>query len=130
MCFILRSDKIRYGDMLEELRNGIYKGRDEYPTTIPDALKILMRTYRQIVYVQRHTGRSSYRAQDIGRGEGLIFAQHVGHGGIGGRGNDTDQAALPGRNDILHEKIRCYSCHQNGHYSDQCTNQTSTIWHR
>ena len=28
MCFILRADKNCYGDLLEELRNGVYRGRD------------------------------------------------------------------------------------------------------
>ena len=37
MCFILRSDEICYGDLLEELRKGVYRGRDKYPTTVSDA---------------------------------------------------------------------------------------------
>ena len=28
MCFILRAGEIRYGDLLEELRKGVYRGRD------------------------------------------------------------------------------------------------------
>ena len=28
MCFILRAEEIRYGDLLEELRKGVYRGRD------------------------------------------------------------------------------------------------------
>ena len=55
-----------------------------------------------------------------------MFAHHDGCGGMGGRGNDTDNAAVPGRNKILHKEIRCYSCQRNGHYSDQCPNQTGT----
>ena len=44
MCFVLRSDESRYGYLLEELRKGVYKGEDEYPTTVPDAYKLLTRT--------------------------------------------------------------------------------------
>ena len=29
VCFILRADENRYGDLLEELRKGVYRGRDE-----------------------------------------------------------------------------------------------------
>ena len=55
-----------------------------------------------------------------------MFAQHGRHGVRRLHRNDTDQAAVPGRNNILHEKIICYSCQVNGHYSDQCTNQNGT----
>ena len=55
-----------------------------------------------------------------------MFAQHVGRGGRGGHGNDTDQAAVPGHNEILHDEIRYYSFQQNSHYLDQCPNQTGT----
>ena len=55
-----------------------------------------------------------------------MFAQHGGRGDRGGRGNDTDQSTVPGHNEILTEEIRCYSCQKNGHYSDQCPNQTGT----
>ena len=53
-----------------------------------------------------------------------MFVQHNGSDSRGGRGNDTDKLELTGCNEILHEKIRCYSCQRNGHYSDQCSNQT------
>ena len=110
MCFILRADKSRHRDMLEELRKGVYTVRGEYPTTVPDAYELLMRTSRQIRYEQRRPGRSCYRAQDSGIGEGFMFAQHGGHGGRGVNGNDTYHSVVPGRNEILHEKVRCYSC--------------------
>ena len=29
MCFILRADETRYGDILEELRKGVYRSRDK-----------------------------------------------------------------------------------------------------
>ena len=45
VCFVLRADESRYADLLEELINGVYKGRDEYPTTVSDDYELLMRTY-------------------------------------------------------------------------------------
>ena len=83
MCFILRADKICYRDMLDELRKGVYKGRDKYPTTVPDAYKVLMRTSRQIVYVQIWPGRYGYHTENSGRCEGFMSAQNVGRGGRG-----------------------------------------------
>ena len=44
MCFILREDEKRYGDLLEELRKGVYRGRDEYPNTVSDAYELLLWT--------------------------------------------------------------------------------------
>ena len=91
---------------------------------MPDAYKLLMRTSQQIGYTQIWPDRYGCNEHNSGRGEGLMFAQHGGRGSIGGRENDTHQAAVPGRNEILHEKVRCYSCHQNGHNLDQFPNQT------
>ena len=68
-----------------------------------------MKTSRYIRYVQRCPCRAGYRAQDSGRGEGVMFTHHGGRDGRGERGNNTDQAAVPGCNKIIHEKIRCYS---------------------
>ena len=53
------------------MRKGVYKGREEYPTTVPDAYKFLIRTSRQIGYAQICTGRYGYHTGNIGRGEGL-----------------------------------------------------------
>ena len=44
MCFVLMADVSCYRDLLEELRKGVYKGRDEYPTPVSDAYALLMRT--------------------------------------------------------------------------------------
>ena len=62
MCFILRADKIRYDDLLEELKKEVHRDRDEYPTTVPDAYELLLRTSQQIGYNQRRTGQSGHRA--------------------------------------------------------------------
>ena len=66
-----------------------------------------MRTSQQIGYVKIRPSQSGYHAKYRGRGEGFMFTQHGGCGGRGGHGNVTVQAALPGRNENLHEKVRC-----------------------
>ena len=48
MCFILRADKIGYGGILEELRKGLYRGRNEYPITMSDAYELLLQTSQQL----------------------------------------------------------------------------------
>ena len=52
MCFILRADEAHYGDLLEELRKGVYRGRDEYPNRVSDAYELLLRKSKQIGYSQ------------------------------------------------------------------------------
>ena len=59
-CFILRADEIRYSDFLEELRKGVYRVWDEYPTTVIDAYELLLRTSQKIGYNQRRTGQSGH----------------------------------------------------------------------
>ena len=122
MCFILRADKIRYGDLLEELRKGVYRGRNEYPTTVPEAYELLLRTSQQIWYNQRRTGQSGHRTKTGRKGEGFVFAQQGGRGGHGGhggrgaeRGNNNNQKEVAGRNNIFHRGVRCYSCQRQGH---------------
>ena len=114
MCSILRADKICYGDILEELRKGVYRARDEYPTTVPDTYERLLRISQQIGYNQRRTGQLGHRAQTGGKGEGFMFAQQGGRGGCGGRGgrgaehgNENNQEEVARRNEILHGGLRC-----------------------
>ena len=68
-----------------------------------DTYELLMWTSQNIGYVQRRPSQCGYNARNIGKGEGFIFAQHGGRGSRGGHGNDIYQAAVPGRNNILHE---------------------------
>ena len=111
MYFISRANKIRYGDLLEELRKGVYRGWDEYPTTVPDAYELLLRTSQQIGYNQRRTGKSGHHAQTGGKSEGFMFSQQGGSGGRAGRGgrgaergNENNQEEVAGHNKILHEE--------------------------
>ena len=106
----------------------MYRGRDEYPTTVPDAYELLLQTSQQIGYNQRRTGQSGHRILTGGKGEGFMFAQQGGRGGRGAeRGNENNQEEVAGRNKILEGGVRCYSFQRHGHYSDQCPNQTGAI---
>ena len=91
MCFILRTDEICYGDILEELRKGVYRGRDEYPTTVPETNELLLQTSQQIGYNQRRTGQSGHRTRTGRKGEYFMFAQQGGRGGCRAeRGNENN----------------------------------------
>ena len=63
MCFILRAGENRYVYLLEELRKGVYRGRDEYPNTVSNAYELLLRTSQQIGYSQRRMGQPSHRSR-------------------------------------------------------------------
>ena len=75
MYFILRAYEIRYGDLLEELRKGLYRDWDEYPTTVPDAYELLLRTSQQIRYNQRRKGQSGHHPRTGRKSEGFMFSQ-------------------------------------------------------
>ena len=85
LCFILRADEICYGDILEQLRKGVYRGRDKYHITVPKAYELLLRTSQKIGYNQRRTVQSGHRTRTSRRVECFIFAQQGGRGGRGGR---------------------------------------------
>ena len=38
ICFLLRSDEYRYKELLDDLKKGAYRGRDEYPTTVQECM--------------------------------------------------------------------------------------------
>ena len=44
MCFILWEDETRYGDLLEKLKKGVYRGRNKYPNTMYDPYELLLWT--------------------------------------------------------------------------------------
>ena len=47
-CFLLHSDKTRYGELLEDLKKGPHKEIYGYPKTVTDAYKLLIITSRDI----------------------------------------------------------------------------------
>ena len=85
ICVNLRTDEIRYCDILEEIKKGVYIGRDKHPTTVPNAYELLLQTSQQIGYNQRCTGKSGHRALTSGKSEGSMFAHQGGRDGRGER---------------------------------------------
>ena len=50
LCFLLRSDESRYGELQNEIKKGIFRGRDEYPTTVEGAYDLMLKTSNQAGY--------------------------------------------------------------------------------
>ena len=48
VCFLLRLDKTHYGELLEDLNKGAYRGGDDYPETVIGAYELLTINSRQI----------------------------------------------------------------------------------
>ena len=46
MCFFMRADERRYGELHEDLKKIVFLGQDEYPETLSDAYQRLLRTSR------------------------------------------------------------------------------------
>ena len=50
MCFLLRADEGHYGEILDELKKVVYKGRDEYPKMVSAAYELLLKNCNNSEY--------------------------------------------------------------------------------
>ena len=98
MCFLMRSDKSRYGELIEDLKKGVFRERDEYPTTVIAAYELLIRTSKQIGFVQRRIPRQASRFRN-GRSN-FSFAQ---------RGNQPIIENVVGTDGVTHAHITCFN---------------------
>jgi len=115
MCFLLRSDDTRYGELLDDLRRGVHRGRDEYPKTVTSAYELLLHTSRQKGYWRFPRGNRRFNNRNE-------MEQKDGHFTFTQKGKTTPDV-VPGRDGMTHEDIRCYSCQAMRHYSGQCPEQ-------
>jgi len=66
-------DEGRYGELLDNLKKGMFVGRDEYPTTVTRAYDLLLHTSKKIGY---RRNRSRYRqGQRNGGQSSFAFTQ-------------------------------------------------------
>jgi len=112
MCFLQRADKGRYGELLDDLKKGMFVGRDEYPTTVARAYDLLLHTSKKIGY-RRNRQRYS-QGQRNGGQSSFAFTQKADKNA---NHKNEDVAGMDG---VLHEGVRCYQCQRQGHYSSQC----------
>ena len=86
ICFILKSDKERYKDLLQDLKRSANLGRDEYPETLTEAFDLLVRESDEYDTVRPMSNRYRGRGGRGGRGRhNFLFAKQ----GRGGRGNEN-----------------------------------------
>ena len=101
--FIKRSDRGRYGDLIDDLENHFSRGTDQYPPDLPKALNTID------CYVRGRTSNRNTRRPHPSAGDQEIemtFAQ-VG-------------SPVPGVDGILFDSITCFGCRQKGHYKSKC----------
>ena len=121
ICFIQRADETRYSELLEDLRKGVFRGRDEYPETVSDAYELLIRTSTQLGYVNRSRNTNTRSRSS----RNFTFTQNGGHNN-NDSGNDSAQITA-GKNGETFPDILCYACRIKGHYADQCPSADGTI---
>ena len=106
---MLRSDKICFGELLEDLKKGSHKGRDEFLDTVTYAYEILIRTSRQIGMSTCQVNRFSSRTK-IGGRLSFIFAQNDGRENLGKHKDQGNNAAhgyvLTGGNGVIQYYIK------------------------
>ena len=117
MAIIKQADKKRFGDLQTELKNSYVKKRNEYPTTVADALTLL------------NNYTSSY--QSGGRNGGnRNGGNRNGNNNQGGNGRQSlsflqsGQNGVPvylrGTNNLFRSQITCHGCGFKGHYKSHC----------
>ena len=94
----------------------VFWERDEYPTTVIAAYELLIRTSKQIGFVQRRIPRQASRFRN-GRSN-FSFAQ---------RGNQPRIETVVGTDGVTHSHITCFNCNKKGHYSGQFPTKASGV---
>ena len=106
MVMVLRSDAMRYNTLHDSLMDGVYKGRDEFPTTVTGAYELLQHTSTDITGIERKKlGRFRFRRNNQ---KNFTFAQ------------TSSANPVAGRDDKVYSHVNCHNCNEPGHYSNQC----------
>jgi len=98
MIFLARTDKTRYGKLVEGLNNSYLAKKDNYPTLVDDALTLLS-------HYQDHQGRA-VAVNDNAESE-TIFAQF----------KHSQQKGVPLSRLA---RICCFRCNELGHVQTEC----------
>jgi len=119
MCFLQCVDPGCYSELLDELRKGVLKGRDEFPKTVAAAYNLMLHMSNIMGY--RRTRTRFKNGNKSGAPQSFVLAQK----GDKATNNKTDGG--PGRDRVFYKGIKCYACQELGHYSSQCpvTKETS-----
>ena len=103
IAFLKRSDRDRFGALLDILEHQYSLGVDQYPTNLHVALTTL-ECYVPIMTTQPRRPRVPSEGPD-NNGIETSFV-HAG-------------ALVPGTNSVTHDGITCYNCRDKGHYAEK-----------
>ena len=95
MGFILGSDRVRFGKLIEDLENQHTQGIKSLPQTLTEAFVLL------------NNRKNNPKNQKLILGDGVAF---INKGGTGSTKTKTKQNK---------DHITCYKCNETGHYSKQ-----------
>jgi hypothetical protein len=103
--FLMRSNQVKYGRLVQELANDYNKGRDSYPKTLTEAYEMMLHDVRDQDLKPHKQGNP-----------GMAF-NTVGSDGPTG---------VPATNTQLNPRpdITCHKCGKNGHFSGKCREVT------
>ena len=94
---------------MEDLKNGAYKGRDEYPKNVSGAYELLICTSCQIGTYTYQIGWFNYCGR-VSCGSNFMYLQNGVWGYRGGHGESENNATytefVPGINSISHELVQ------------------------
>ena len=109
MVMLLKSDPARYGTLHEDLCQSVYRGRDEFPTTVTSVYDLLQHTSGKVgARINNLSERlSKFRFRRNGK-KNITFVQ------------SDSRESVPGKDGKLYEHITCHNCNTPGHYSNQC----------
>jgi len=109
MCLLLQADEGRYADLQEDLRKGVYRGRDEYPMTLAAMYDLLLKVSRSA-----NQRQNRYRNGMNTRNRNILAQKED----TKASGNQSD--LVPGKDIETHKGIKCFACNAYGHYTDKC----------
>ena len=102
MAFISGANRIKYGELIEELENSYLKGNEnEYPKTVTDAYNLLL-NYKNDP--RNHSGGNT------GGGDGTFSFNML----------DEEYFRVSLNTNGHLESVEFYYCHKKGHYKNKC----------
>jgi len=117
MCFLPRSDDSRYGELLSNLKKGVFLGRDEYSPTVMDAYQLLLRTSKEGIPRRQYGRFNRQRNNQPNSQQRSSF--NLAQKAEDKSSDKKKEESVPEKNGDIFEHITCYACHKMGHYSDQ-----------
>ena len=112
MLMILCANHIRYGALQKSLFEGVYKGRDEFPTTITMAYDLLQNIAGDVT--------SYTRVQNQGRRRFNFGRNNRNNSNVTFTQKSSNEEVVPGIDGHVYPRITCHNCGKKGHFCDKC----------